>query len=345
MARWIRTIPVIAVLAPVWALAEIPNHEALRALSNANLPVIAALRVDRPSGPQIEVESFLRDEPVNGQALVDLGSITKTITAVLVLHLVDAGLLSLDDRLGDLLSDVPADKAGITVHQLLTHTSGLPETSGSDEEELGRDAFLSRVFAAPLSSEPGATYLYSNPGYGVLAAMVEIATAKSYERYLIEDVLAPNDLPPIGYASVYDEDRSILSARVWPSSYLRRPIAQASWGGVEPGWNLVGNGGLVTTAEGFLEFWSAFVDGRIVSAPLVAKALTPHVDEGGGDTFYGYGLVVETLDDDTTVYWHDGGNEAFSAEWRHFAPDGRTVFVAGPGGTAFEAMDRIREGR
>ena len=64
--------------------------------------------------------------------------------------------------------------------------------------------------------------------------------------------------------------------------------------GPEPGWNLVGNGGLVTTAEGFLNFWSAFVNGRIVSQTLVAEALTPQVDEGGGDTFYGYGLVVRT---------------------------------------------------
>ena len=345
MARWIRTLPIIAALAPVWALADIPDPDALTALSKADLPVVAAARVATASGLQTEVESFLRDEPGHGEALVDLGSVTKTVTAVVVLHLVDAGLVSLDDELRDLLPDVPADKAGITVHQLLTHTSGLPETSGDDEEELGRDAFLSRVLAAPLGSEPGAAYLYSNPGYGALAAIVEIVTGKSYERYLIEDVLTPNDLPPIGYAAVYDEDRSILSARVRSSGYLRRPIAQASWGGAEPGWNLVGNGGLVTTAEGFLEFWSAFVDGRIVSRPLVAEALTPHVDEGDGDTFYGYGLVVEPFQDGATAYWHDGGNEAFSAEWRYFAPEGRTVFIAGPGETAFEAMEWIGEAR
>ena len=130
MAFWIRTVSVIATLAPAWALAETPNHEALTALSKSDLPVVAATRLDGPSGSRVEIESFLRDEADHGEALVDLGSITKTVTAVMALHLVDAGQLLLDDRLGDLLSDVPADKAEITVHQLLTHTSGLPETSG-----------------------------------------------------------------------------------------------------------------------------------------------------------------------------------------------------------------------
>lgn len=329
-----RLAPIVAAALAPPVHADAPELDALAALAVVDPPVVAAA-----SAPgRVEVESFVAGA---GDPLVDLNSVTKTVTAVMVLHLVEAGRLSLDDPLGALLPNVPADKAAITVHQLLTHTAGIPDSVGSDEEALDRDGFLARVLAHPLTGEPGGAHAYSNAGYGLLAAVVEITTGRSYERVLLDDVLAPLGLPPIGYASVYDRDRSLLSARVPPSGFMRRPIDRASWGGAEPGWNLVGNGGLVTTAEGFVAFWRAFVEGRIVGDDLVALALTPHVDEGWGDTFYGYGLVVEPLPGGGTVYWHDGGNEAFSAEWRHFAPAGRTFFVAGPGESAFPAMDRL----
>ena len=134
------------------------------------------------------------------------------------------------------------------------------------------------------------------------------------------------------------EERSIVSDRLWLTAFKRQPVAEASWGSTAPGWNLIGNGGLVTTAEGLLTLWSAFINGEIVTDDLVAAALTPHVDEGEGDTFYGYGIVVEPQADGEAVYWHDGGNEIFSAEWRYSTATGLTLFSAGTGEAAFDAM-------
>jgi CubicO group peptidase (beta-lactamase class C family) len=222
----------------------------------------------------------------------------------------------------------------------LTHSSGIIESTGNDEEQLTRSEFLRRVLDAPLESVPGDVHSYSNAGYSLLAAIIEVQSGLSYEDYLIDEVI-PNGSPMIGYARAYDAQRAIKSRRMLLTGFQRRAVADASWRASKPGWNLVGNGGAVTTARGFLSFWGAFIEGRIVSDCLVAEAITPHIDEGSGDTFYGYGLVVQPLADGTNMYWHDGGNSIFSADWRHFGKTGATFFAAGQGSSAFKAMAAI----
>lgn len=300
-------------------------------------PVIAA---SLDGAGNFEIESSIEIKAPKAEALVDIGSITKTVTAITALHLIENMGLSTQSSLAELLPSVPKDKASITLHQLLTHTSGLLKSTGDDAEILSRSGFLGRVLSAPLETTPGAVHSYSNAGYSLLAAIIEVQSNMGYEDYLLEHVL-PDGAPPIGYAAVYTEAQSIVSGRHWLTAFQRQPIAEASWGGREPGWNLVGNGGLVSTAEGFVTLWSSFIGGKIVSHDLVKAALTPHIDEGNGDTFYGYGLVVEPRGQQDTVYWHDGGNEIFSAEWRYETGSGVTLFTAGRGDAAFEAMNEM----
>ncbi|NSX56298.1 serine hydrolase domain-containing protein [Parasulfitobacter algicola] len=342
MKSVIKGVKICAVLTCISGFlhAETP-HDAISRLTDDQPSVIAGLMVTGSEKQTIEIEMSQFHSVDVADPLVDIGSITKFITAVAVLRLVDDGAFALDTPISQLIKNVPTDKQQITVHQLLTHSSGLIETTGSDEEQLDRIAFLDRVMSSKLMHAPGQEYLYSNAGYSLLAALIEVHSGLSYEDYLQRHLLAPNDLPPIGYQSVYDEERSVKSNRSLLTFFQRSGIADASWGGSAPGWNLTGNGGLVTTAEGFLQFWNAFHQGRLVSPELVNLALTPHVDEGDGDTFYGYGLVVQNSPIMGTVYWHDGGNDLFSAEWRHIADRNLTFFVAGLGENAFDGMSRL----
>ncbi|MEL7129927.1 MAG: serine hydrolase domain-containing protein [Pseudomonadota bacterium] len=317
--------------------AEGQSHEYLADALTGNLHVVVA---SRNGVGDIEVESATEIAAQGVDEIVDIGSITKTVTAVAILHLIEDQGLTLETTLTELLPDVPQDKAQITLHQLLTHTSGIVESTGDDGEALSRSEFLERVFEAPLDASPGMFYSYSNAGYSVLAAIIEVQSGLEYEDYLIDHVI-PEGSSAIGYARAYEAERAITSDRSWLTGFQRRAVADASWGAPEPGWNLIGNGGLVTTAEGFLAFWAAFLDGDIVDAALVETATTPHVDEGSGDTFYGYGMVVEPHDDGTQLLWHDGGNDIFSAEWRHLTGADVTFFSAGRGEAAFDAMSKI----
>src|SRR5574338_724703 len=111
---------------------------------------------------------------VTDSTVFSLGSITKQFTAAAILKLEQEGRLRTADSIGRYLPDVPSDKRGITIHQLLTHTAGLREDYGaSDFEPVERAEYIGRVMRTALVTPPGAAYRYSNAGYSLLAAVVE----------------------------------------------------------------------------------------------------------------------------------------------------------------------------
>ena len=122
--------------------------------------------------------------PNTTRTLFSTGSVTKQFTAAAVLELESKGKLSVQDPIAKYLDSVPTDKQGITIHHLLTHSSGLPASLGPDDEELGRDSLVRRALATPLLFEPGSAYEYSNVGYSLAAAIVERVSGKSYGDFL-----------------------------------------------------------------------------------------------------------------------------------------------------------------
>jgi CubicO group peptidase (beta-lactamase class C family) len=300
--------------------------------------IVATVR----SGGETQIREFgaLEDDRIAPEeAQVDLGSITKSVTGVAVSELAEQGLVRLDETLSEIFPEAPADKAGITVEQLLTHTGGFTDAVGDDAEVLTRDEYLRRAFASELVEVPGTRYAYSNTGFSILAAIIEERSGKTYDEFLREDVLQPAGLDEVGYGSAYDERRSLRSLD-------GQAVEEASWGGHDASWHLIGNGGLVATPEAFLRFRQAFAGGALVSAASVDRALTPHVPEDdAGTSFYGYGLVVQDLPGVGHFYWHDGGNGIFSAEWADVPEHGDILFTAGTNsdaGDAFEAMRILR---
>ena len=266
---------------------------------------------------------------------VDINSITKTVTGVMAAKLVQQGKVRFNETLSDIFDNVPADKAAITLHQLLTHSAGFSESIGDDAEQLQKEDFLERAWLLPLESLPGETYSYSNTGFGIVAAIIEARSGKAYEDYLREDVIAGLGLDNTGYAAVYDNNRSLRTNN-------GESIEQASWGNNRPYWNLIGNGGLVSTVEDMIRFRQAVVAGDVISTDLLNIVQTPHVREfEGEDSFYGYGLVVEDINDIGRIYWHDGGNEVFSAHWTDFADQDTVIFTAGTDEDASEALELL----
>ena len=267
---------------------------------------------------------------------VDLNSITKTVTGVMVLKLVEQGKVRLDETLGEVFPAVPADKKTISIHHLLTHSAGFVESIGPDEEQLSREAFLERVFQSKLQSRPGERYRYSNAGFSILAAIIEKRSGKTYEDYLRQDVVASLGLKSTGYQGVYDESRSLRTL-------AGKPIMAASWGGHAPYWNLVGNGGIVSTAEEFIRFRQAVTSGQIVGSEWVGKSQQPHIKEdASGKSHYGYGLVVQENPKLGRFYWHDGGNDVFSAMWVDCPERGAILFTAAADAKDHDAIGALR---
>lgn len=135
-----------------------------------------------------------------------IGSLTKQFTAMLVMQLVEKGRLRLDGHVSDYLPDYPKPNGDqITLHHLLSHTSGIPNFTASPAREAASllpttpQAAVRGFAALPLEFEPGSTYRYSNSGYILLGAIIEQVTNKPYAQVLAENILQPLHMQETGY--------------------------------------------------------------------------------------------------------------------------------------------------
>ena len=129
------------------------------------------------------------DRPNTVDTVFAIGSVSKAFTAAAVLDLVDAGRLTLSDRAGDLVPGLTGPAAGVTVEQLLLHTSGLTGSHGQDHEPLSRATAVAAIGRLGLAFEPGSDFLYSNAGYTLLALVVEAVSGRPYRDQLAAEIL------------------------------------------------------------------------------------------------------------------------------------------------------------
>jgi len=265
-------------------------------------------------------------QPYTTDLVSCIGSVTKQFTAAAVLALEMDGKLSTGDPISKYLPGVPPDKAGITIHHLLTHTAGFSgDLGGGDEEPITRDALVAKVLAAPLASKPGERFEYSNEGFSLAAAIVERVSGKGYETYLRERVLLPAGLKDTGYLEP-----------AWPLTRL--PIGYGPegkpWGRVYkngwlpdgPGWYLRGNGGIQSSLDDLYRWHLALETTKVLSAEALAKYQTGHVASMGNER-YAYGWGVVTTRRGTKAVTHNGGNGFFFTDFRRYL-DEKVVIIA-----------------
>ena len=267
-----------------------------------------------------------REVPYSASMASCIGSVTKQFTGAAIVKLEMEGRVKTSDPIGKYLRDVPADKAGITIHHLLTHTAGFAgDLGGGDEQPIERDALVARVLAAPLASRPGERFEYSNEGYSLAGAIVEIASGKGYEQYLREHVFLPAGMANTGYLLPqwpleslpvgYGED-----GREWGRVYKR------GWLPDGPGWYLRANGGLYSTLDDLYRWHLTLSAPGVLSTEALAKYQGGHVGSIGGER-YGYGWGIERTRRGTAVISHNGGNGIFFTDFRRYV-DEDVVIIA-----------------
>lgn len=238
----------------------------------------------------------------------DVGSISKPATALAILALVERGKVDLDDSISKWFDDAPSDKANITVRQLLLHMSGLPEyiVDTDDYTILSQGEAIGAIFSKPLESDPGSQWSYSNPGYTLLAAVVERASEQPYFQAMNDLVFAPAGVQASYDPAVFEQVANISSGGKWTD--LRRDAAATAG----PFWSLWGAGGLYMSAADLAVFMKAFMEGKIVSPEMVASAREPLVllnDTNAGGL--AYGLVKRG---DRWIYYFNGMGQSGSAD-------------------------------
>jgi CubicO group peptidase (beta-lactamase class C family) len=199
-------------------------------------------------------------DPIRSDSLFDVGSITKMFTAAAVLKLQQNGALDVQDTLAAHFPEVGPAARQITIHHLLTHTSGKSDTAGAIQDLSfdDRDEAVRRFVASPPSRPPGEAFEYCNGGYVVLAAIIEQVSGQAYESCLRELVLQPAGMPGSGFLDGEGLDPTLQTMRVCDTrgGSGRRGLLLDKR--VEPwAWGLRGAGGLVTSLDDLLAFDAA----------------------------------------------------------------------------------------
>jgi len=275
-----------------------------------------------------------------------IGSITKQFTAAAILKLEMQGKLGVEDSIAKFFPQAPADKRAITLHQLLTHTSGLESDFAGDYEPVGRDAYVARVLASKLRTPPGASFHYANSGYSLLGAIVEIASGKPYETFLSESLFAPAGMRETGYLFPKWDTRRIAVGYVDGKRWGR--ITEKPWASDGPWWALRANGGIHSTLDDMLRWHVALSGETVLSNAEKAKLYGRHARDAGGG-FYGYGWAISDAPGGGVLVEHNGGNRAYYADFLRFLDEDLVVILATNdstvrGGRIAHALARLAHG-
>jgi len=251
--------------------------------------------------------SMLEGHEPDGDTQYRIGSLTKTFIAVLVMRLRDEGLLDLADPLGKHLDAGQA--ASATIAQLLSHTAGLAsETPGPWWERSPGDLRPALAdILGPARHPAGRLFHYSNPGYGLLGALVGQLRGYGWEQALRQEILDPLGM-----------DRTTMS----PEPPYARGFAVHPWADVmqlEPaeGTGLMAPAGeLWSTAADLCRFAAFLLDGddRILPGKTLAEMRTPAAPPGDDAWASGYGLGLQLFRHDGRVFYgHSGSMPGFLA--------------------------------
>jgi len=258
--------------------------------------------------------------PFTPETAFDIGSVTKQFTAAAVLKLEMGEKLKTSDRIEKYLDGVPSDKADITVHHLLTHTSGLQRDYGNKSEIFSRDQMIKGILSTPLTSNPGEKYSYSNAGYVLLAAIIEKVTRQSYYAFMHEALFGPLGMSKTGF---YNESER------WTKDQVAHAYFETAEEGVPTAWPLTwsatGNGHVITTMTDLYKWEMSLRDTSLLSGQETRNLFTPfaQVEES---TSYGYGWFIKTHTLQR-LYFHPGFYRSFGAEYRRYPDNDLAVIV------------------
>jgi CubicO group peptidase (beta-lactamase class C family) len=182
---------------------------------------------------------------------------------------------------------------------------GIGGDVGGDYEIAGRDETVKKILAQPLRSEPGKVFFYSNAGYTLLAAIIERVSGQNYEEFVRQKLFLPAGMVNTGYRLPNWKDKVIAHWYIGGTDNgvpLDRPYPQ---------WNLVGNGGILSTTDDMFRWNRALKGDSVLSAEVKKKLWTPFLHD------YAYGWDVIKTEHGTLIQ-HDGGStlgNSFDYRW------------------------------
>ncbi len=238
-----------------------------------------------------------------------IASNSKSFVAAAILKLQEQGKLSVNDPITRFFKDVPSEKQQITIHQLLTHTSGLRHRYAADGIT-EREKAVQSILAAPLGWKAGEGYHYSNDGYNLLAAIVEIASKRSFEDYMRAEIIKPAGLSKTGLWGYENKITIAPVANLKNTENIGPTIYKA--GKSVANWGYRGASGMYSTAPDLYRWLLALKKNKILNPgsreQLWGKQVLIEKISPNEEQFYGYGWAVR-FKDGKRFYVRHTGNE------------------------------------
>jgi CubicO group peptidase (beta-lactamase class C family) len=295
-----------------------------------------AVLVAKDGQPLLEQAYGLADRERTIANTVDtkfnIGSVGKTFTAVAIAQLAQQGKLAFNDPIGEYVSGFPPKIANrVTIHELLTHTSGLGDVlPNRTEVEKARTLsdLIDLIVKAPLEFEPGTRFSYSNSGFVVLGAIVERLSGQSYYDDVREQIFKPAGMnntdwhepgqqPPNlarGYMQVDEHGNPVNGPGGPPSGSAAVPGNLRDNGDFLPPGDP--SGGASSTISDLLRFAQALLQHKLLSPELTNTVITgkvPAPRPGLADDTYAYGFADSKLHG-VRIVGHNGGAPGVGAQ-------------------------------
>jgi len=250
--------------------------------------------------------------PATTKSVYRLASISKSITAVAILQLFEAGKLNLDEDVSKYVKYFPKKKWPVSIRRILNHTSGI-RTYRNDEEFNNTKNFpdiKSSVFYFAndsLEHQPGTRYLYSTLSYNLLAAVIEEVSGKSYNNYIREKIFNP-----AGMSSAYlDFHQNIIPNRA--SGYQKNKLRLMENASLADLTIKFPGGGIATSIEDLIKFGNALLNNTLIQAATLDSALQPTKLLSGKIIQYGLGFDTRKDEFGNLYFGHSGGGTGFTS--------------------------------
>ncbi|MTI21955.1 serine hydrolase [Fulvivirga sp. RKSG066] len=261
---------------------------------------------------------------IDENTIFRIGSVTKQFTAASILKLAESNKLSLDDPLNKYIKDFPRGDE-VTIHHLLTHTSGIksytdqPDFINTIEEPVSVDDLIEKIKQLGYDFDPGDKWKYNNSAYFILGHIIELQSGMSYEAFLEKHFFKPLGMNNTG---IYDNSKSYKNEAI---GYM------AENGAIKPSlnWDMTwagGAGNLYSTTHDLLKWNKAVFSGEILEKESIEKALTPVQLNDGSSHPYGYGWAITEYRGLKAIV-HTGGLHGFLSVLSYYPEIDASVIV------------------
>jgi len=252
---------------------------------------------------------------VNGNTLYNVASITKGITAVGIMKLMDQNKINLQDRLDNFFKNIPEDKAAITIHMLLSHQSGFDHNYKCEGISSSTEA-LNILFNDNLGARPGERFTYTGQNYQLLALVIEKVTGRRYEDFIRKEILNPLKMTETYFWDEVNKDNNLIRT----NRKMLKMFGKRNWG-----W--IGAAGIFSTTNDLSKFWNGIYRASFLSEESRASLFRSYYETSSG-TQIGYGFYKRNETKWVTPEMYTRGTES----WGHnsvirYFPEKNTLIV------------------